>query len=174
MTRGTDWMRLTSSWARSSSRLRFFVSSLMYSSCAVTRRVMFRVCVSEHASVCVFLISLMTPTFWQACYLPPHPLGEKAENIVFVFPKPGCPILPTLHLVQRQKKVKSLIATLALKIMHDNPDILSPFLAAHSPSYARCASTKPGKPSQESNPRPTFVALYPLPRAFQSRVPAET
>jgi len=33
MTSGTDWMRFTSSCARSSSRFRFFCSSLMYSSC---------------------------------------------------------------------------------------------------------------------------------------------
>uniref|UniRef100_A0A2P2LK94 Uncharacterized protein n=1 Tax=Rhizophora mucronata TaxID=61149 RepID=A0A2P2LK94_RHIMU len=33
MTSGTDWIRLTSSWARRSSRFRFFCSSLTYSSC---------------------------------------------------------------------------------------------------------------------------------------------
>ena len=33
MTRGTAWMRLTSSCARMSSRLRLRCSSLMYSSC---------------------------------------------------------------------------------------------------------------------------------------------
>lgn len=38
MTRGTDWMRLTSSCARSSSRFKFLVSSLMYSSCSEERR----------------------------------------------------------------------------------------------------------------------------------------
>ena len=32
MTRGTDWMRLISSPARISSRFRFFISFLMYSS----------------------------------------------------------------------------------------------------------------------------------------------
>jgi hypothetical protein len=32
MTSGTDWMRFTSSCARSSSRFKFFCSSLMYSS----------------------------------------------------------------------------------------------------------------------------------------------
>jgi len=44
MTRGTDWMRRTSSWALSSSRFRFLCSSFMYSSCM-------RLCADEQGAV---------------------------------------------------------------------------------------------------------------------------
>ena len=40
MTRGTDWIRLTSSWALNSSRFRFRCSSLMYSSYKATFNVL--------------------------------------------------------------------------------------------------------------------------------------